>query len=53
MTVEAKKGGPDLELKRAFADLQSKMVETKQKMRLSDLQIENLVREKAFITGTF
>jgi prefoldin subunit 1 len=37
-------GGPDLELKRAFVELQSKMVETKQNMRLADLQIENLKR---------
>ncbi len=35
---------PDLELKRAFAELQTKMVETKQKIKLSDLQIENLKR---------
>ena len=37
-------GGPDLELKRAFGELQQKMVETQQKMKLSDLQIENLKR---------
>ena len=36
--------GPDLELKKAFAELQGKMVETQQKMKLSDLQIENLKR---------
>ena len=37
-------GGPDLELKRAFGELQQKMVETQQRMKVSDLQIENLKR---------
>ena len=37
-------GGPDLELKRAFGELQHKMVETQQRMKVSDLQIENLKR---------
>ena len=35
---------PDLELKKAFGELQAKMLETQQKMKLSDLQIENLKR---------
>nr|ACO10750.1 Prefoldin subunit 1 [Caligus rogercresseyi]ACO11274.1 Prefoldin subunit 1 [Caligus rogercresseyi] len=36
--------GPDLELKKAFSEMQSKMMETKQKMKVSDVQIENLKR---------
>ena len=36
--------GPDLELKKAFMELQSKMVDTKQKLKMADLQIENLKR---------
>ena len=36
--------GPDLELKRAFAELQAKMVENKQKMKIADMQIDNLNR---------
>ena len=35
---------PDMELKAAFAELQSKMIESKQKIKLHDLQIENLKR---------
>lgn len=35
---------PDPELKRAFVELQSKMMESQQKMKMSDLQIENLKR---------
>ena len=35
---------PDMELKQAFAELQTKVVENKQKMKLHDLQIENLKR---------
>ena len=34
----------DLELKKAFSEMQSKMVDSKQKMRLADLQIESLKR---------
>ena len=33
-----------MELKRAFGELQHKMVETQQRMKVSDLQIENLKR---------
>ena len=46
MSVDKKSvgGGPDLELKRAFGELQQKMVETQQRMKVSDLQIENLKR---------
>ena len=33
-----------MELKKAFMELQSKMVDTKQKLKLADLQIENLKR---------
>lgn len=36
--------GPDMELKKAFMELQSKMVDTKQKLKMADLQIENLKR---------
>jgi prefoldin subunit 1 len=35
---------PDMELKAAFAELQSKMIDSKQKIKLHDLQIENLKR---------
>jgi len=34
----------DMELKKAFQELQVKMVETTQKLRLSDLQVEGLRR---------
>ena len=46
MSVDKKAigGGPDLELKRAFGEFQHKMVETQQRMKVSDLQIENLKR---------
>ena len=44
MAAGGDKKGPDMELRKAFVELQTKMVETKQKMRLSDLQIENLKR---------
>ena len=44
MSSDKKPSGPDMELKKAFAELQSKMLETQQKMKLSDLQIENLKR---------
>nr|CAG4641389.1 EOG090X0LK7 [Eulimnadia texana] len=33
---------PDIELKKAFAELQQKMVETSQKLKLSDIQIDSL-----------
>ena len=33
------KRGPDMELKKAFTELQTKMVDSKQKMRLADLQV--------------
>uniref|UniRef100_A0A8C1BMB8 Prefoldin subunit 1 n=1 Tax=Cyprinus carpio carpio TaxID=630221 RepID=A0A8C1BMB8_CYPCA len=36
----------DLELKKAFAELQAKMVDTQQKVKLADLQIEQLSRMK-------
>ena len=35
---------PDLELKKAFGELQSKMIESKQKIKLHDMQIENMKR---------
>nr|CAG4649872.1 EOG090X0LK7 [Scapholeberis mucronata] len=34
----------DIELKKAFGELQQKMVETSQKLKLADLQIETLKR---------
>ncbi|KAJ8266761.1 hypothetical protein GJAV_G00134400 [Gymnothorax javanicus] len=36
----------DLELKKAFAELQAKMIDTQQKVKLADLQIEQLSRVK-------
>ncbi|XP_028839412.1 prefoldin subunit 1 [Denticeps clupeoides] len=36
----------DLELKKAFAELQAKMIDTQQKVKLADLQIEQLGRVK-------
>ncbi|KAL3274959.1 hypothetical protein HHI36_019735 [Cryptolaemus montrouzieri] len=36
----------DLELKKAFAELQEKQIETSQKLRLADIQIENLKKNK-------
>ncbi|KAJ8408891.1 hypothetical protein AAFF_G00247090 [Aldrovandia affinis] len=36
----------DLELKKAFAELQVKMIDTQQKAKLADLQIEQLSRVK-------
>ncbi|XP_018607090.1 prefoldin subunit 1 [Scleropages formosus] len=36
----------DLELKKAFAELQAKMIDTQQKVKLADLQIEQLTRVK-------
>uniref|UniRef100_A0A8B9K931 Prefoldin subunit 1 n=1 Tax=Astyanax mexicanus TaxID=7994 RepID=A0A8B9K931_ASTMX len=36
----------DLELKKAFAELQAKMIDTQQKVKIADLQIEQLSRMK-------
>ncbi|KAG5879451.1 hypothetical protein JTB14_027688 [Gonioctena quinquepunctata] len=36
----------DMELKKAFAELQEKQLETTQKLRIADIQIENLKRSK-------
>ncbi|XP_012691202.1 prefoldin subunit 1 [Clupea harengus] len=36
----------DLELKKAFGELQSKVIDTQQKVKLADLQIEQLNRIK-------
>ncbi|CAM4669613.1 prefoldin subunit 1 [Siphateles boraxobius] len=36
----------DLELKKAFAELQAKMIDTQQKVKLADLQVEQLSRMK-------
>ncbi|XP_046899097.1 prefoldin subunit 1 isoform X1 [Hypomesus transpacificus] len=36
----------DLELKKAFAELQAKMIDTQQKAKLADLQIDQLTRMK-------
>nr|CAB3264794.1 prefoldin subunit 1-like [Phallusia mammillata] len=36
----------DMELRKAFAELQRKMVETQAQMRISDIQIESLNRDK-------
>jgi len=36
----------DMELKKAFAELQEKAIETQQKVKLSDLQIDTLKRAK-------
>ena len=43
---------PDMELKQAFAELQSKVVESKQKIKLHDLQIENMKRSITHATLT-
>ncbi|XP_072120566.1 prefoldin subunit 1 [Mobula birostris] len=42
----------DLELKKAFAELQTKVLDTQQKVKLADLQIEQLNRTKkhAYLT---
>nr|CAG4652357.1 EOG090X0LK7 [Triops cancriformis] len=37
----------DIELKKAFGELQQKMIETSQKLRLSDIQIESFKRSIA------
>ena len=34
-------GGPDLELKRAFAELQAKSAETRRRLKIIDMQVEN------------
>ncbi|XP_063301343.1 prefoldin subunit 1 isoform X1 [Pelobates fuscus] len=36
----------DLELKKAFTELQAKVIDTQQKVKLADLQIEQLSRTK-------
>jgi len=41
-----------MELKQAFAELQSKVVESKQKIKLHDLQIENMKRSITHSTLT-
>merc|ERR1712025_1290082 len=43
---------PDMELKQAFAELQAKVVESKQKIKLHDMQIENLKRSTTHSTLT-
>lgn len=45
--AQAKTVQVDLELKKAFQELQAKMIETKQKIKLADIQIEQLKRQKA------
>merc|ERR1712061_327960 len=52
--LEDAKKGPDMELRRAFVELQTKMVDSKQKMKIADLQIENLKRSITHteLTGT-
>ncbi|KAK6474649.1 prefoldin subunit 1 [Huso huso] len=46
-TVPSKMAAPvDLELKKAFAELQAKVMDTQQKAKLADLQIEQLNRMK-------
>ena len=37
---------PDEELKKAFSELQEKMIDTSQKLKLADVQIESLRRTK-------
>ncbi|KAM5171324.1 prefoldin subunit 1 isoform 2-T2 [Mantella aurantiaca] len=39
-------GSVDLELKKAFTELQAKVIDTQQKLKLADLQIEQLSRTK-------
>merc|ERR1711976_262120 len=43
---------PDQELKAAFSELQSKVLENKQKMKFHDIQIENLKRNITHSTLT-
>ena len=47
-----KMAAPDMELKQAFAELQAKVVESKQKIKLHDLQIENMKRSITHSTLT-
>ena len=44
----------DLELKKAFTELQAKVIDTQQKVKLADVQIEQLNRAKkhAHLTDT-
>jgi len=42
----------DMELKKAFLELQKKMVDTQQQMRISDVQIDSLSKEKRKIELT-
>lgn len=42
----------DLELKKAFGELQAKMIDTQQKVKLADLQIEQQSRVKKHATLT-
>merc|ERR1712051_272683 len=44
MAAVAAKPGPDMELRRAFVELQSKMVDAKQKMKMADWKVENYKR---------
>ncbi|XP_062909478.1 prefoldin subunit 1 isoform X3 [Mobula hypostoma] len=53
MRASSKMAAPvDLELKKAFAELQTKVLDTQQKVKLADLQIEQLNRTKkhAYLT---
>ena len=38
---------PDMELKKAFTELQMKMVDTKQKIKFTDMQVDNFKRQVA------
>ena len=51
-SLESIMAAPDMELKAAFAELQSKVVENKQKMKFHDVQIENLKRSITHSTLT-
>ncbi|RZC34256.1 Prefoldin 2 domain containing protein [Asbolus verrucosus] len=42
----------DLELKKAFTELQEKQIDTAQKLRIADLQIETLKRNKQHASFT-
>ena len=42
--VMSDKKGRDMELHKAFMELQTKMLDSKQKMKMADMQIENLKR---------
>ncbi|NXS45728.1 PFD1 protein, partial [Balaeniceps rex] len=44
----------DLELKKAFSELQAKVIDTQQKVKLADIQIEQLSKTKkhAHLTDT-